>query len=253
MSAFIPQRKPAISRNRAGRARSFTAAQRFGRATIMPSLPAPWAEVGVRDGNREYRNTLSGERTTRRPAPLPKQWRLAKDAASGTLFYWHVETRAVKPYRDWTADWQPRDEPSASSDSTSKLPYGWTAWAPSSADKRRFVNNLTGEVTWRHPDALPRYWRQTRDLATGTVYYWNTATKEVKEYRDWYTDWAPAVAAAPPPNVASKENAPPAYSSVAAPEQPATYTHKAPWSRCSSRSRERADEWLPEKLLTAHV
>jgi len=65
----------------------------------MPgSLPPGWFEHQDASSRPYFYNELTKFSTYERPRPLPEGWRLEKDKASGTLYYWNYWTRDTFPF-----------------------------------------------------------------------------------------------------------------------------------------------------------
>ena len=47
------------------------------------------------DGQPYYFNAVTGERSCKRPQPLSRGWRTAKDSTTGNIYFYHQKTRAV--------------------------------------------------------------------------------------------------------------------------------------------------------------
>ena len=68
----------------------------FTRRNSNADLPRNWKRQTDADGNEVFFNTVTKETAHDRPKPLPRHWREAVDKSSGSIYYWHVRTRAVR-------------------------------------------------------------------------------------------------------------------------------------------------------------
>ena len=77
-------------------------ARKVSSGLLGDSLPADWERRTNEEGVTYYVHKLTGIATYERPQPLPADWRMAKDPASGVVYFWNVKTRETRPC-DWVA------------------------------------------------------------------------------------------------------------------------------------------------------